>query len=148
MQTNKQTGKKTPKGTNIQFSKQSDKKALKPYCEQAQIAAENKLKADELRPAAAEYLQKKLDADPETKEFTGTVVCIFDDRVYKIRVQRPTNAVNWMTKHFDDALLDEYKALKKDLVPKQERAKELEDLLAQKHPKCITRSFTIAFLSK
>ena len=147
MKTNQKTGNKTQSKENIRFTKANDQKALLPYCEQAKIAAENKRKAEELRPAASEYLRKKLRSDPETREFTGTVVCIFDDKIYQIRVQRP-GSVDWMSKKLKDPNHREYKALKKKLAPMEARAKELEDQLAKDHPRCITRGFVIAFMNK
>ena len=147
MRTNIQAATMAKNGKKVTLTKSDDKKALKPYCEQAKIAAENKRKADELRPAAAAYLQQKLDSDPETKDFTGTIVCIFEDVMYQIRVQRPLS-VNWLEKRLDDPNHKKYKALMKEIEEKQALAKELETDLAKAHPKCVERGFSIAFLNK
>lgn len=120
---------------------------LKPYCEAAQVAAEHKANADSLRVQASEELQKRLDSDPETRGFKGTVVCIFGDRMYKIRVQRPNNT-NWRTKRLNDPNLRAYKALMKEIEEKQKNADELVQKLEEAHPKCIDLGFTIGFLSK
>ena len=83
----------------------------------------------------------------KTKDFTGTVVCIYDDQVYKIRVQRPASC-NWRDKHLQDPKLKEYKALMKDIDCRLAYAKELEEYLSQSHPKCVDHGFTIAFMNK
>lgn len=120
---------------------------LKPYCEESKVAAEHKAKADELRVKATEELRKKLDSDPETRDFTGTVVCIFDDQVYKIRVQRKASC-NWLEKHLNDPLLKDYKTLIGKIDDMKESAKQMEENLAKAHPKCVNRELSIAFMSK
>jgi len=135
------------KKQNITLAQEAAKQHLKPYCEQAEKAAEYKRKADELRQAASDELQQKLDGDPETKDFTGTVVYLCDDKVYKIRVQRKASC-NWREKHLQDPVLKEYKALMNSIDSMKDKAKELEDTLSKAHPKCVTKDFTIAFLSK
>ena len=126
---------------------EATEKHLKPYCERAAVAAEAKNKADELRPMAAEELQAMLDANPETKAYTGTVVYLCDDKVYKIRVQRPDNT-NWRKKRLDDPNLKTYKALMRKIDALQADADNLKDQLATDHPKCIDKGFVIAYLSK
>lgn len=147
MKTKNQKAGMAKNGNKVTFTKSDDKKALKPYCEQAKIAAESKRKADALRQKATEYLRCKLDSDPETKDFTGTIVCIFEDVVYQIRVQRP-QSVNWLEKRLDDPKLVEYKKIMKEIENKQGYADQLEKELAEAHPKCIDRGFAIAFMSK
>ena len=44
------------------------------FCEQSAIAAEYKRTIDELWPLASQELLTKLDSDPETKGYKGTVV--------------------------------------------------------------------------
>ena len=83
-------------------------KHLQPYCTQAAIAAVEKQKADELREQASKELQDKLDSDPETKDFTGTVVYICEGEMYKIRVQRP-DKTDWLSKRLSDPQFKEYK---------------------------------------
>ena len=85
------TTKNAQGAKKITWKKNEGKKTIKPYCEQAEKAAIYKAEADRLRPAAAKELQAKLDADPETKDFTGTVVYLCDDKIYKVRIQRPDN---------------------------------------------------------
>ena len=135
------------KTQKLTLAKNEGKKHLKPYCEEAKVAAEHKAKAEDLRPLAADELQKKLDSDPENKEFTGTVVCIFGDQMYKIRVQRPSSC-DWRSKRLNDPNHKAYLALMDEIDEKKKKADEIEQKLAEAHPKCITRGFTIAFLSK
>ena len=135
------------KNQKLTLSQNEGQEHLKPYCKEAKVAAEHKANAEALRVKATEELQKKLDSDPETKDFTGTVVCIFDDQVYKIRVQRPESC-DWRSKRLDDPNLKKYKALMKDIEYRTAYAKELEQQLAEAHPKCITKGFVIGFLSK
>ena len=135
------------KKQNITLAKEEAKQHLKPYCEQAEKAAEYKRKADELRPLAAEELQEKLDNNPDTKDFTGTVVYLCDDKAYKIRVQRKSSC-NWREKRLDDPLLKNYKDLMDTIDGLKETAKQMEDDLAKAHPKCVKRELSIAFLSK
>lgn len=135
------------KKEKLTLSPNDGQEHLKPYCKEAKVAAEHKAKAESLRTRAAEELQAKLDSDPETKDFTGTVVCIYDDQIYKIRVQRPTSC-NWRSKRLNDPILKKYKALMKDIEHRSAYAKELEEQLAEAHPKCITKGFVIGFLSK
>ena len=136
--------KKTKKVTLTQEAKQPN---LKPYCEQAKVAAWYKSEAEKFRPLATEELQAKLDSDPETKDFTGTVVYLCDDQIYKIRVQRP-DLTDWRTKRLQDPLLTEYKALMRELEQKNARSKELEVDLAKAHPRCVEKGFVIAYMSK
>ena len=132
---------------NLTLSQHEGQPHLKPYCQAAKEAAERKSIADELRAKATVELRAKLDSDPETKDFTGTVVCIYDDQVYKIRVQRPASC-NWRDKRLQDPKLKEYKALMKDIDFRLAYAKELEEFLSQSHPKCVDHGFTIAFMNK
>ena len=120
---------------------------LKPYCEQAVIVAKQKAKADELRPLASEELKAKLDANPDTCDFTGTVVYLCGGKVYKLRVQRPDNT-NWRAKRLNDPNLKEYKSLMNQIDKKKERADELRVELAKAHPKSIERGFVMGLLSK
>ena len=121
---------------------------LKPYCIQAAIAAEQKSKADALRPLASEELQAKLDADPETKDFTGTIIYLCEDgKMYKIRVQRP-DKTDWLSKRLKDPNLDQLKALKAEIAAKEQKAVELASDLAQAHPRCVNKGFVMAFLNK
>ena len=133
--------------SKITWKKNEGKKTIKPYCEQAEKAAIYKAEADRLRPAAAKELQAKLDADPETKDFTGTVVYLCDDKIYKVRIQRPDNTP-WRKKTIKDPKLKEYKALMDKIDELKDNAQKLEDELAEAHPKCIERGFVISFLSK
>lgn len=135
------------KKQNITLAQDEAKQHLKPYCEQAEKAAEYKRAADELRQAASDELQRKLDSDPETKDYTGTVVYLCDDKVYKIRVQRKASC-NWREKHLNDPVLKDYKELMDSIDTMREQAKEMEDALAKAHPKCLTKDFSIALLSK
>ena len=135
------------KKLNVTLKKSEGKKHLQPYCEKAAMAAIFKSQADELRPQASEELRMKLDSDPETKDFKGTVVYLCDDQVYKIRVQRPKSC-DWRKKHFKDPTLDEYKRLMDEIDAKKARASQLEEELAENHPKCIEYGFVIGFLSK
>lgn len=133
---------------HITFEKNENKEQhLKPFCEQSEKAATEKSKADELRPLAAEELQAMLDAKPDTKDYTGTVLYLCDGQIYKIRVQRPDNT-DWMSKRLDDPTLKAYKALKKQIKELEVDAKELEKQLATDHPRCVEKGFTIAYLSK
>ena len=59
---------------NLTLSQHEGQPHLKPYCQAAKEAAERKTIADELRAKATVELRAKLDSDPETKDFTGTVV--------------------------------------------------------------------------
>ena len=120
---------------------------LKPYCEAAQVAAEKKANAEALRGQASEELQKRLDSNPETKGFKGTVVCIFDDRMYKIRVQRP-DKTDWLSKRLNDPNLRAYKKLMKKISEMEKDADDLVQKLEEAHPKCIELGFVIGFLSK
>ena len=135
------------KKTNITLAKDDANQQLKSFCEQSEIAAFYKAKADELRQDATTELQNRLDSDPETKDFTGTVVYICGDKNYKIRVQRPDNT-DWTKKTIKDKRIKELKDLKKTIKEKEKEAKELENDLAIDHPKCVTRSFVMAFLNK
>ena len=130
----------------ITFEKNENKEQhLKPYCEHSKKAAEEKSKADEERPLASDELQAMLDAKPETKDYTGTVVYVCDGEAYKIRVQRSDNT-DWMSKRLRDPNHKKYKALKKQIKELETDAKELEGQLAIAHPRCIDKDFTIAYL--
>ena len=141
------TTKNAPVAKRITWKKNEGKKNLKPYCEQAEKAAIYKAEADRLRPFAAKELQDKLNADPETKNFTGTVVYLCDDKIYKVRVQRP-DTTDWRKKTIKDPKLTEYKALMDKIDQMKVVSKELEAKLAEAHPKCIEYGFVISFLSK
>ena len=136
--------KKTKK---ITLANAAEEKHLKPYCEAAETAAEYKRKADDLREEASKELQDKLDNDPETKDFTGTVVYLCEGEIYKIRVQRP-DKTDWRSKKLRDPQLKEYKALMDELDKKENRKKELEAGLAAAHPKCVEKGFVIGLLNK
>ena len=135
------------KTKNITLANAAEEKHLQPYCAQAAIAAVEKQKADELREQASMELQTKLDSDPETKDFTGTVVYLCEGEMYKIRVQRP-DKTDWTSKRLNDPLFKEYKALMLELGKKELRRKELETDLAAAHPKCVEKGFVIGLLSK
>lgn len=135
------------KTKNITLANEAGEKHLKPYCEAAEIAAEYKRAADELREKASMELQDKLDTDSESREFTGTVLYLCDGKIYKIRVQRPEKT-DWRNKNFKDEQLKEYKALMRELEEKESRKKELEAGLAAAHPRCVEKGFVIAFLGK
>ena len=139
--------KKTQVATKITLKKNEGKKNLKPYCEQAEMAAIYKAEADRLRPLAAKELQGKLDADPETKDWTGTVVYLCDDKIYKVRVQRP-DTTDWRKKTIKDPKLNEYKVVMDKIDELKDEAKQLEGELAEAHPKCVEHGFVISFLSK
>ena len=135
-------------GTKLTIEKNNGKKELKPYCVEAKQLAVQKDKVDALRPTASAWLQAKLDEDPETKAFTGTVVCVYDGSLYKIRVQRPDNT-DWRKKRINNdprhaALLECYK--QQDALKMQ--VAQLEEALAEDHPKCVSKGFVISFLSK
>jgi hypothetical protein len=131
----------------ITLAKNEAKRSIKPFCEESAKLADQKAKVEELRPLAVEELQAKLNVDPDTRDFTGTVVCMYDDKMYKIRVQRP-DKTNWRSKRLDDANLREYKQIMKEIDAKKEKAEELVAQLAIDHPKCVNLGFTIAFLTK
>ena len=133
---------------HITFEKNESKEQhLKPFCVQSEKAANEKSKADALRPLASDELQAMLDAKPETKDYKGTVVYLCDGEIYKIRVQRPDNT-DWMSKRLNDPNHKAYKALKRQIKDMEAEAKELETQLAVDHPRCVDRGFTIAYLSK
>ena len=129
----------------VTLNNNDGKKQMKPYCEESQKLAELKVIVDGLKPAALEWLKEKLDSDPETVNFTGTVVCVFNDQVYKIRVQRP-DQTKWRNKRLDDPKLKELKALYRVQDEVKNDIAKLENDLAEAHPKCVDKSFTIAFL--
>ena len=131
----------------VTLSNNDGKKQMKPYCEESQKLVEQKNIVDALKPAAMEWLKEKLNSDPETQNFTGTVVCVFNDQVYKIRVQRP-DQTKWRTKTIKDDRLKELKMLYKEQDDLKVAIAELEDALAEDHPKCVEKGFTIALLSK
>ena len=131
---------------HITFEKNENKEQhLKPYCEYSRKAAEEKSKADEYRPLAADELKAMLDAKPETKGYTGTVVYICDGAAYKIRVQRP-DKTDWLSKQLKDPNLKQYKSLKQQIKDLEAYAKDLEEQLALDHPRCTTKDFVIAYL--
>ena len=131
----------------ITLAKNEAKKSIKPFCEKSAELAKIKNRVEELRPMAVKELQAKLNADPDTRDFTGTVVCMYDDKIYKIRVQRP-DKTNWRSKRLHDANLREYKQLMDEIDAKKSKAEELVAQLAIDHPKCVNLGFTIAFLNK
>ena len=131
----------------VTLSNNDGKKQMKPYCEESQKLVEQKNIVDALKPAAMEWLKEKLNSDPETQNFTGTVVCVFNDQVYKIRVQRP-DQTKWRTKTIKDDRLKELKMLYKEQDDLKVAIAELEDALAEDHPKCVEKGFTIALLSR
>ena len=131
----------------VTLNNNDGKKQMKPYCEESQKLVEQKNIVDALKPAAMEWLKEKLNSDPETQNFTGTVVCVFNDQVYKIRVQRP-DQTKWRTKTIKDDRLKELKMLYKEQDDLKVAIAELEDALAEDHPKCVEKGFTIALLSK
>jgi len=131
----------------ITLAKNEAKKSIKPFCEKSAELADIKNKVEDLRPLAVAELQAKLNADPETKDFTGTVVCMYDDKIYKIRVQRP-DKTDWRSKRLDDPNLRQYKQLMDEIDAKKGQAENLVTQLAIDHPKCVKLGFTIAFLSK
>ena len=131
----------------ITLAKNEAKKSIKPFCEESVKLAEQKAKVEELRPMAIEELQAKLNADPDTRNFTGTVVCMYDDKIYKIRVQRP-DKTDWRSKRLKDPNLRKLKKLMQEIDAKKKDAEELVAQLAIDHPKCVNLGFTIAFLNK
>ena len=131
----------------ITLAKNEAKKSIKPFCEESVKLAEIKSNVDKLRPLAAEELQAKLAADPDTQNFTGTVVCMYDDQIYKIRVQRP-DKTDWRSKRLNDPNLREYKQVMDEIDEKKAQAEQLVAQLAINHPKCVNLGFTIAFMSK
>lgn len=131
----------------IELAKNEAKKSIKPFCEKSAELAKIKNRVEELRPMAVKELQAKLNADPDTRDFTGTVVCMYDDKIYKIRVQRP-DKTDWRSKHLKDPNLVQYKQLMDEIDAKKSKAEELVAQLAIDHPKCVNLGFTIAFLNK
>ena len=131
----------------ITLAKNEAKKSIKPFCEKSAELAKIKNRVEELRPMAVKELQAKLNADPDTRDFTGTVVCMYDDKIYKIRVQRP-DKTDWRSKHLKDPNLVQYKQLMDEIDVKKSKAEELVAQLAIDHPKCVNLGFTIAFLNK
>ena len=131
----------------ITLAKNEAKKSIKPFCEESAKLADQKAKVEELRPMAIEELQAKLNADPDTRDFTGTVVCMYDDKIYKIRVQRP-DKTDWRSKRLKDPNLRKLKKLMQEIDAKKKDAEELVAQLAIDHPKCVNLGFTIAFLNK
>lgn len=123
------------------------KKEMKPYCVESQKLAEQKSKVDALKPAAMEWLKQKLESDPETADFKGTVVCVYDGILYKIRVQRP-DQTDWRKKTIKDERLTKLKQLYKLQEEMKETIADLESKLAADHPLCVNKGFTLAFLSK
>ena len=137
--------KKSQAANKLTFEQQATEQHLQPFCENASIAAFWKSKAEEHRELASQELQAKLEANPETKDFTGTVVYLCGEQVYKIRVQRRSSC-DWRSKRINDPNLKEYKTLMQDIDEKKKRASDLEDLLAAAHPKCLDHTFIIGFL--
>ena len=135
-------------GKNVTFEKNNGKKEMKPYCEASKELAEQKRKVDELKPAAVEWLKTKLNGDPETKNFTGTVLCVYDEIVYKVRVQRP-ETTDWKKKHpQNDPRHKELLVCYKQQEDLKAHISDLEAQLAEAHPKCVDSGFVISFLSK
>ena len=137
--------KKSQAAKKVTVEQNESVQHLQPFCENAAVAAYWKDKAEEQRPLAAEELQAKLDADPETKDFKGTVVYLCGDQVYKIRVQRRSSC-DWRTKHLKDPKLKEYKTLMDQIDDLKENAAKLEGELAEAHPKCVEHTFIIGYL--
>ena len=135
------------KKQNITLAKSEANQQLQSFCEQSEIVSYYKSKADELRPDAAAELQDMLDSDPDTKDYTGTVTYICGNRNYKIRVQRPDNT-DWTKKTIKDPRVKQLRDLKKDIKEMEKEAKMLETGLATDHPKCVTRSFVMAYMNK
>ena len=136
------------KKQKLTFEKNEQKEQhLQPFCENAAVSAYWKEKAEELRPLASAELQAKLDSNPETKDFTGTVVYLCGDQVYKIRVQRRSSC-DWRKKRLNDPILKEYKALMNEMDDLKEKAADLESQLTAAHPKCVDHTFIMSFLSK
>ncbi|MBO4454221.1 MAG: hypothetical protein J5761_04110 [Paludibacteraceae bacterium] len=129
----------------IKQTENESEQHLQPFCENAAIASFWKDKAEELRPLASAELQAKLKADPETKDFTGTVVYLCGDRIYKIRVQRRSSC-DWRSKRLKDPNLKAYKALMNEIDEKKKRASELEAILAETHPKCVEYTFIMGYM--
>ena len=135
-------------GKKVTFEKNNGKKELKPYCVEAKQLAVQKDKVDALRPVASAWLKAKLDEDPETKEFTGTVVCVYDGILYKIRVQRP-DTTDWKKKHLkDDPRHTELLKCYKQQEDLKAHISDLEAQLTEDHPKCVVKGFVLSFLSK
>ena len=135
-------------GKNVTLEKNTGKKEMKPYCEASKVLAEQKRKVEELKPAAVEWLKAKLNSDPETKDFTGTVLCVYDGIVYKVRVQRPDNT-DWKKKYpKDDPRHKELLACYKQQEDLKAHISDLEGKLAEAHPKCVENGFVVSFLSK
>ena len=141
----KQSAAKSAKQGNKLTLNQVNDTHIRPFCEQSEQAAKYKRRADAERPYAAEQIRQALENNPETKDFTGTVVYIIGNKIYKIRVQRPTSC-NWREKRLDDPNLRAYKDLMREIDTMQAEAKKLENELALAHPKCIKRDFVIAFM--
>ena len=141
----KQSAAKSAKQGNKLTLNQVNDTHIRPFCEQSEQAAKYKRRADAERPYAAEQIRQALENNPETKDFTGTVVYIIGNKIYKIRVQRPTSC-NWREKRLDDPNLRVYKDLMREIDTMQTEAKKLENELALAHPKCIKRDFVIAFM--
>ena len=131
----------------ITLAKNEAKKSIKPFCEKSAELAEIKNTVEDLRPMAVSELQAKLNADPETKDFTGTVICMYDDKIYKIRVQRP-DKTDWRSKRLNDPNFHQYKQLMDEIDAKKSQAEDLVAQLATDHPKCVKLGFTIAFMNK
>ena len=143
------------KTKNITLANEAGEKHLKPYCEAAEIAAEYKRAADELREKASMELQDKLDTDSESREFTGTVLYLCDGKIYKIRVQRPTSYTWEMNTQIQDENLTYYKRLhcmyeqlQTDVKEARADLKHTGDRLANAHPdsESIKHGFTVAIM--
>ena len=141
----KQTAAKSAKKGNKLTLNQVNDAHIRPFCEQSEQAAKYKRKADEQRPLAANEIRQALDRNPETKDFTGTVVYIIGSKIYKIRVQRPASC-NWREKRLGDPKLRVYKDLMREIDQMQAAAKKIESELAEAHPKCINHDFVIAYM--
>ena len=134
------------KKNNVTIKKNEVKKHIRPFCEQSAIAAKYKQAIDELRPLAAQELQKKLDSDPETIGYKGTVVYLCDDKVYKIRVQRPESC-DWMKRRLKNPLHKKYKATMKEYKALEKLLKKMDAELREIYPQYVEHGFSIAFLT-
>ena len=135
-------------GKNVTLEKNNGKKEMKPYCEASKELAEQKRKVEELKPVALEWLKTKLNSDPETKDFTGTVLCLYDGIMYKVRVQRP-DITDWKKKHpQNDPRHKELLGCYEQQEDLKAHISDLEEQLAEAHPKCVENGFVISFLSK
>ena len=133
------------KNNKLSLRKNDGSTKMKPYCETAKQAAEIRTRLDALKPEATAWLQKKLNSDPETRDFKGTVICVYDDQLYKICVKRP-EARDFNSIDPDDPLMMERSDLQKEIENDKNRIDQIEDELAENHPECVSYGFTISFL--